>query len=178
MYNSRGSQAPHVILALAVVIVTLAVVYFAVTYEKSVNAVILDRTWYSETLVQYDELVTELETKTKVECYESGNSERCETIVYTEPNTYWETYTRCRSRASGKELPITYPEPACYTWLGDTILYNDMRAIKYRIEDDVDSLIHVATFEQFLWHDLEPGSRVKLKLNILGNVITLEAKNG
>lgn len=148
--NDEEIQPLVMVIALIVVGILSAIFVF---YRSEATIYVKDKWWNSETAVTYDTYETQCTTEKK--------ETRCRTVH--------KEHTRCRTSDSGKEIPVTYPEPGCAVWWGDDIEHSASYVVLYVQNDKQDTTY----FPGKLWDSLERNKSYHVQMNILGHITRL-----
>lgn len=152
----KGIKPEEIIKAgLALIIIGIVVIglVYACSYRKIERVTVVDRWWSYFMAVRWDE--TECSALPDAD----GNIEvSCDT----------DTYTRCKTTETGRDLPPQRPEIPCRMRSGDYLRENVSYTIKYRIQETKD--VKRARFGRDQWDGLAPGFWLNLTTDIMGNV--------
>jgi hypothetical protein len=146
--------SPAQILAMLVVAIAItgAIIFF-LAYREEKIVVIEDRWWEYSLKVQYDwtscDAFTDAEGNISVSCDD-------------------DTFTRCRTRSAGRNLPPVRPEIPCRMRSGDYLNENVYYYASYRVEEGTER--DIGHFHSHQWDGLAIGQRVWIKTDLMGNI--------
>jgi hypothetical protein len=160
-FRQRTHRRNDIFIKVGLVGVTLLVmagvakcVHYIATYEETKRVVIEDRWWNFTLAVKYDDY----ECSVSIDPNDNSITQDCG----------WETYTRCKSNNTGRDLPPMRPEPACSLRAGDYTRDSVSYYVQYRVEDT--STFANAHIGKEKWDRLEPGVRKTIVLDFFDNI--------
>lgn len=157
MYRVQQRNDTYEFIALVVIAVLgVGAIVFGFMHETEKTIILHSRWWVTQTHVKHDE-------------YECSYGIGADGELKRQCG--WETYTRCSTKASGTEPPITYPPHGDCKRGGDYITHNVTYTIEYHEQEQSKTIRkHV---RRSVWDIATDGTTFDIVQNGFGQVVEI-----